>query len=78
MPETCDPSQTTITRESIRYLIDPLQRFLLIEAADGGILLIATGVPAGRCHLGAPDRRRHPGRHRVHHGPLYCRPCPGG
>ena len=41
MHNTFEPSQTTLTREPIRLLIDPLQRFSLIEAADGGILLIA-------------------------------------
>ncbi len=41
MRETYEPSPATLAREPIRILIDPLQRFLLIEAADGGILLIA-------------------------------------
>ena len=41
MPENEVNSRTTIAREPIRFLIDPLQRFLLIEAADGGILLVA-------------------------------------
>ncbi len=41
MRETYEPAPTTINREPIRFLIDPLQRFLLIEAADGGILLVA-------------------------------------
>ncbi len=41
MHETYEPSPPTITREPIRVLTDPLERFLLIEAADGGILLIA-------------------------------------
>lgn len=41
MHESPPPAQTTISREPIRYLIDPLQRFLLIKAADGGILLVA-------------------------------------
>ncbi|MDJ0856962.1 MAG: Na+/H+ antiporter NhaA [Desulfobacterales bacterium] len=41
MPENEETAPTTIAREPIRFLIDPLQRFLLIEAADGGILLVA-------------------------------------
>ncbi len=44
MPENCEPSRTTIARDPIRLLTDPLQRFLLIEAADGAILLIAAVV----------------------------------
>ncbi len=58
MPEIEDTSRTTIAREPIRFLIDPLQRFLLIEAADGGILLIAAALaltvansPGGAAYL---------------------------
>ena len=28
-------------RRPIEFLVDPLKRFMLIEAADGGILLLA-------------------------------------
>ena len=41
MRAASEPPSTALSREPIRYLTDPLQRFLLIEAADGAILLIA-------------------------------------
>ncbi len=47
MCDGSDPSSTTISREPIRYLINPLQRFLLIEAADGAILLVAAVFALG-------------------------------
>lgn len=47
MRAASEPSLTALSREPIRFLIDPLHRFLLIEAADGAILLVAAVLALG-------------------------------